>query len=323
MDFISLYKSGVKNVVATLGTSLTKQHCILLKRFCEEVVIVYDGDTSGISSAVRAGEIFIEEGISAKIVLLPEKSDPDKFINENGKEKFDLLVQDARNIAEYIIESANNRYRAGKITSKECTSIIIDLLSKTTNPVERGLYLTKASNLLGIRESDLLSLIKIKKRKKSDGNTDNSQDNNRSIDRLITKILLKYPDLVHEIDTQKVLQNIEDDRLKVIFTQFIENNTNDISSLINSFEESIYQDLISQLVFSSDDLIDKDTSKKILNNCITKLELESINLKLKEIRFKIEELKNSHDKETEKKLLAKYRDLVELEKNLRGNINDI
>ncbi len=199
----------------------------------------------------------------------------------------------------------------------------MDLISKIKNPVERGKYVTRSLNILGIRESDLISLIRAKRNRESVTQIIKTNEYKSSFEKIILKILLKYPDLAEDINIKNVSDYFEDERLKVILNRIYKNRFHDISSLLNSFEGSDYQELISDLVFSSDDLIDKPTSKKILDDCITRIELESINLKLKNIRFKIQEQEKSLEKGFEKELLAEYRDLVELEKSLRGSINEI
>ncbi|MBK7639902.1 MAG: toprim domain-containing protein [Bacteroidetes bacterium] len=88
-DVISLHQAGITNVVASSGTSLTVDQVKLIKRFTENVVIIYDGDSAGIKAALRGLDLVIEEGLNVKLVLLPDGDDPDSMIRKvacpNGK----------------------------------------------------------------------------------------------------------------------------------------------------------------------------------------------------------------------------------------------
>jgi len=91
-DVAVLWEYGIKNVVSTCGTALTKHQLRLLKRYADSVSICYDGDTAGARAAARAAEGLAEEHFPIKIVSLPEGMDPDDYVNQNGGVKFMRLV---------------------------------------------------------------------------------------------------------------------------------------------------------------------------------------------------------------------------------------
>jgi DNA primase len=84
MDTISLYSAGFKNVVASMGTSLTKEQARLVKRYTENVLICYDGDFAGQAANIRGLEILKAEGLNVKVVSLPDGMDPDDVITTSG-----------------------------------------------------------------------------------------------------------------------------------------------------------------------------------------------------------------------------------------------
>ena len=88
MDVISLYQAGFKNVVASLGTAFNYQHAALLKRYTNEVVLVYDSDAAGIKAALRAMPILSSVGLKIRVLQIPGEKDPDDFIKEKGAEAF-------------------------------------------------------------------------------------------------------------------------------------------------------------------------------------------------------------------------------------------
>lgn len=101
MDVIALYQGGVKNVVASSGTSLTPEQVQLLSRFTKSVVILFDADLAGIKASMRSIEILLKQDFDVKIAALPEGEDPDSFINKNGKDLFNEQINKAQNFLEY------------------------------------------------------------------------------------------------------------------------------------------------------------------------------------------------------------------------------
>lgn len=320
MDFIKLYANGIRNVVATLGTAFTNDHARLLRRFCEEVVIVYDGDTAGIRSAVRAGEILLEQGISSSICRIPDGLDPDDYLEERGPESLAELIADAVDVSDFIIDDTFARYREKKMSSGESIKFLVDLVSKIKDPVRRAEAVSKATGLFGIRESEFLSMVK----------TSNPGRNRGSLapatlipkknihEREIVRILLKFPHLMSAEKIENVARDFENGDLKVILKHVGEGGFTEVSSLMSSFEKIEMQQLLSELVFSSDDLIDETTSEKILNDCVKELELRNIAFKRNEVIERIRKQRDSSDKTLERKLVEQYRDLVSMEKTIRG-----
>lgn len=320
MDFIKLYANGIRNVVATLGTAFTNEHARILRRFCEEVVIVYDGDAAGIRSAVRAGEILLEQGISSSICRIPDGLDPDDYLEEHGPDSFTELIADAVDVSDFIIDDTFARYREKKMSSGESIKFLVDLVSKIKDPVRRAEAVSKATGIFGIRESEFLSLVK----------TSNPERNRGSLaptilipkknihEREIVRILLKFPHLMSAEKVENISRNFENGELKVILKRVGEGEFTEVSSLMSSFEKIEMQQLLSELVFSSDDLIDEMTSEKILNDCVKELELRNIAFKRNEVIERIRKQRDSSDKTLERKLVEQYRDLVSMEKTIRG-----
>lgn len=110
MDAISVYKAGVKNVVASMGTSLTVSQAKLLKRYTDRVTICYDGDSAGQKGAIRGLEILKGEGLSVKIASIPNDDDPDDVINKYGVERYKEIIKSAKSLEEFKLDIINNRY---------------------------------------------------------------------------------------------------------------------------------------------------------------------------------------------------------------------
>ena len=154
MDVLMLFQSGIENVVASSGTSLSENHASLLKRFAPEVIIVYDGDTSGFQAAQRGLHRLLAEGLRVRIALLPTGEDPDSFVRIQGAEGFTALTDRAINLIEFQIQTAIQRQDIHRVDVKtEVIKELIETLVNLENRVDRNEYIKYAGRELQVQES--------------------------------------------------------------------------------------------------------------------------------------------------------------------------
>ena len=87
-DVISLHQAGIENVVASGGTSLTQEQLRLIKKYTKNLTIIYDGDAAGVKAALRGLDMALEESLNVKLVLIPDKEDPDSYVQKVGANQF-------------------------------------------------------------------------------------------------------------------------------------------------------------------------------------------------------------------------------------------
>ncbi len=104
MDFVGLHRSGIKNVLATLGTALTREHGHLLKKYTRQVIVLFDGDAAGQAAALRSLPILLAEGLLPRGVILPDGLDPDEFITEHGAAAMNMLLKNSRDLFEVLLD---------------------------------------------------------------------------------------------------------------------------------------------------------------------------------------------------------------------------
>lgn len=159
-DVISMHQSGIENVVASSGTSLTPGQIRLIHRFTENVTVIYDGDAAGIKASIRGIDLLLEEGLNIKVLLLPDGDDPDSFARKHNASDFIEFVE--QNSSDFIrfktrllMDDAGNDpiKRAGLITD------IVRSIAIIPNQVIRGEYVKECSNLLNVQEAMLYSEI--------------------------------------------------------------------------------------------------------------------------------------------------------------------
>ncbi len=141
MDVVSLYKYGITNAVASLGTALTQEQARLISRFVKKVVLCYDTDEAGVKATNRAIDVFDGVPVSVRILNLPEGKDPDEFVRKNGAEKFREYAAEAKSVTEYKLFLLEKKYNLNDVNGKiEYAAEAAKILSAVRNDVERDLF---------------------------------------------------------------------------------------------------------------------------------------------------------------------------------------
>lgn len=153
IDLISLYQAGIKNVVASSGTSLTEEQVQLLSRFTKNIIILFDADPAGQKASLRSIEILLKQNFDVKVIDLPKGEDPDSFINKFGKEKFEELLFKAQNFLEYQTAQYEKKGVFDDPTlTAEAIRELVRTLSLLDDELKRNLLLKSISKKFGLRE---------------------------------------------------------------------------------------------------------------------------------------------------------------------------
>lgn len=153
MDLISLYQHGIKNVVASSGTSLTEEQVQLLSRFTKNITVIFDADDAGQKAAVRSIEVLLKYDFDVRVVLLPEGDDPDSYIQKNGKEAFEETINRAQNFLEF--ETAQlKKSGAFDDPSKQAEAIrtLVSSAALVNDELKRNLLIKSISKKFNLRE---------------------------------------------------------------------------------------------------------------------------------------------------------------------------
>ena len=156
-DQIRAWENGVQNIVATCGTALTAQQALLLKPLSTKVTLVFDADPAGHAAAERGFEILQEHGLSVFVAVLPEGHDPDSLIQEQGKDAFLKLINDAQPFVHYllgrILRTAETRSTEDKLGA---INRVLPVLAKIKNSVERSEHIRYVAEKVGVEDRAFL-----------------------------------------------------------------------------------------------------------------------------------------------------------------------
>jgi DNA primase len=162
-DVVSLHQAGVENVVASGGTALTPEQLRLIKKYTNNLTIVYDGDAAGVKAALRGLDLALEEGLQVQLVLIPDNEDPDSYVNKVGPTAFREFVQkNKKDIILFQLEVALKD--AGNDSAKKATVVnrmaeTISRINKAEDFTKQQDYIKQCAELLKIDEAGLHALV--------------------------------------------------------------------------------------------------------------------------------------------------------------------
>lgn len=175
MDVISLNQAGIINVIASMGTSLTKQQCEKIKTLVSNVYVCFDGDSAGQIATWRSLDILTLAGVEVKVITIPDKMDPDDYVKMFGKEGFEQLTMKALPLNEYKIttiqkQSDTNSYEGRVKFVNRCIMAL-----NTSDKVVQSLYSEMIANIAGIDKNIVFEKLENYKNEK-DENKENSDN---------------------------------------------------------------------------------------------------------------------------------------------------
>jgi DNA primase len=151
LDLIVPYQSGVRNVVASLGTALTAEQAKLLSRFARKVVVNYDGDRAGVQAAKKAIEILLAEDLEVKVLVLPDNADPDEFIRKFGVTEYQRRRAQAQPHIQFVIENALRERSLHRPADKaEAVEEVLPYIKAVNSRIQKREYFDMAMDSLGI-----------------------------------------------------------------------------------------------------------------------------------------------------------------------------
>lgn len=166
-DVIAMHQVGIDNVVASSGTALTADQIRLIKRFANDITILYDGDEAGIKASFRGIDMILEEGMNVKVVMLPEGEDPDSFARSHSSTEFLEFIQSReKDFISFKTEILLTEAQHDPIKRAQLITDIVKSVAVIPDGIMRSVFLKDCSLLLGVEEQVLYNEVnKIRRRK--------------------------------------------------------------------------------------------------------------------------------------------------------------
>jgi len=320
MDFIMPFQSGVHNIVASLGTALTSGQIRLIRRYTNNVTLLFDSDKAGESAMLRSIDLLIEEGMNVKVVTLKNNEDPDSFIRKYGAAKFKEHVARAGTFFDYklklLIEEFGNETAEAKA---RISAELLPTIDKIKNTIIKADYIKKLSQVLGLPEETLLTELKVL----SQGTSYNRlveeirqeqifKNQIRPVEREILRLMLEETSFISLTKEAVNLSDFKNECVRDIIKEMfrLEESGEELtfSKLLSSFNDQEVLQTISGLMTTDEVLIgDKN---RVYRDCIKRLKDDRMRSQRKDILHQMELARNSNNQERLEELTRQFNNLV-------------
>ena len=321
LDFIIPYQEGLKNIVASQGTALTQEQARLLKRYTDNVVMLYDADKAGELASLRSLDIFIEEEMNVRVVSLPQGFDPDLFVRNWGIKELQEKIGRAEGLFDYKLKILKSRYNVKEIEARaKIAQEMLLTINKFKNALLKSEYIRRLAEELGLKEEALLEEVKkIKEPRAIPGPLQAQSVKNRlkasPTERLLIKMMLEDKESVNRIKENLGPEDFQDEtasRIVSAMFNFIEQGKKiDSNTLIEhlSSDDGVAE-VICEAAFM--DVAGNDR-ERVVDNCIERLKSEGLKIKRQRLHEQIKAAQHSGDEPKVNRLIQEFHRLIKKE----------
>jgi DNA primase len=320
-DLISLWNAGIGNVVASLGTALTREHLELLRRYTVEVVALFDPDEAGRKALDRSLELFLSMNMRARALILPGGLDPDDYVKKFGREKLTELITNAQPLSDYYIE---NVLGSGKTfeDKREMVKTAMEFINKISDKKEKDLFIKRIAEKTGV-DQKLLGNEVYKNTFSSKINTGKERlpvnINNDLVELHLIQLLLEYPQKTLQVKNENILDFFLQPQLKELGNKIIETykllGFVDLSIILSTDEEAPLREKIFRLMMEalpSDDVM----LEKIFADNIKQIKKKWYKDQHRRIKFKLADAQEKGNQELLNRLVHEKEKLLVEEREL-------
>ncbi len=305
LDAVSLYQAGFKNVVASMGTSLTLEQAKLLKRYTDTVLISYDGDFAGQKATVRSLEIFENEGFEVRVVNLPEGKDPDEIIQTYGKDAYQKLLDNALPLIDFKLKlcevGKNFNVDADK---RKYVQESLEIIKTVSDAFLREELLKKVRAKSGITYESLKrdvenGGVEIEKKEKVHETVVKKSAVNSKVEKAERAVLCAYAlkkpyALKYDLSELFFTNPIRDKIAEYVLDNDYDIKTEKINEIVG--EEGLEE--LSNLLSSLDTVLDKPSEEKFFNDCVVIIKRANIQNEIKSLNEEYLKETDADKKET-------------------------
>lgn len=151
VDVVSMHQLGICNVVASCGTALTDDQVRIIKRFTENVTIMYDGDAAGIKAALKAIGLLLKEDLNVRVLLFPDGDDPDSFCRKHTMQEVqDFITSNEQDFIDYMADRVPDQDKRDPVKRSALISSVSDTIAQIPDPIKRTVYMETAASKFGL-----------------------------------------------------------------------------------------------------------------------------------------------------------------------------
>ncbi|KAF0154878.1 MAG: DNA primase [Syntrophaceae bacterium] len=321
-DAISLWNAGVRNVVATLGTALTRDHLELLRRYTQDAVALFDPDTAGRRALDRSLELFLGANMRARALILPEGCDPDDYVKKYGKDKIEELIAIAPSISDYYIDNVLGDSKTFE-ESRDLVKTAMEFVNKINDEIEKNLFIKRIAEKLGIDQALLKREVHRKEVHIKSKSVSPKQDVKIIMNPLelnLIRLLLEYPQKAIQVEDEEILNYFMESELKTLGKKIVQAykllGYIDINVILSADEEKALRNNIYELRINApttdDNMVDRNFSDNIRG-----IKKKWYKEQHRQLKLKLAQAQENGNAELLQKYVYEKQNLMAQEKELR------
>ncbi len=319
LDFIVPYQAGYRSIVASLGTALTHEQVRLLKRYTQNIVVVYDADTAGELASVRSLDIFIEEDVRVKVASLPKGFDPDSYVRAHGVGSFRSLIETAQNLFDYKLRMLKSGFDVNDPHGKaRIASGMLETIGKIKHEVLKAEYISRLAQELKTPEGALL--IESRKVKSPQAHTKEPAIHPpqrvpvTATEKLLIKLMLEETRIIERVRSLLDPEHFQDERtakiVAAMFERAEQGKGTDAAHLIHRFPEDDIAHIVCESVFGENEDVSADHKERVVEDCIRQLKSRRLKLEKEYLHERIKEAQRSGDDGSLRQLMEEFHSLI-------------
>jgi len=218
-DMVTLFNAGVTNVIATLGTALTKDQVKLIRRYTGDVVVIFDPDEGGKKGMARSLELFLAGNVQAKVVVLPDNYDPDRYVRTYGRKSLEEIIAHAPTMVDYYIENIIGKKGGAIEETSDAVHRAVSFIANIDDAIKRNLFIKRVAEKLGIDQELLKTEVRHAltpsnyQGTEAPGHTDTKAD---KVELSLIHIMLEYHDKIPAILETGILDYFMSEELRAL-----------------------------------------------------------------------------------------------------------
>ncbi len=333
LDMIVPFRAGLHNIVASLGTALTQDQIRLIKRFTQNVVMLYDPDLAGQLATLRALELLIQEECGVRIAQLPAGEDPDSFVRRHGTEALKHLLGNAQTLFDYKLSYLTHKFDADSVPGKEkIVREMLPTIRKFTQATTQANYLEILAQRL---ELDLRALKEDFKRVAGEEDAAPEPQESRAVEhyrlreipvteRMLVKLMLEDMAHVERLRAQIDPSDFVEEKLRKIvafvFDFFCQGKSCKPNILMSCLDDDEAIAIIAEL--AALDIHDTADREKLIAECVHRLKRDKILYQCRELHRRIEEAQRTGADKNLGALIKEYDHLIKKRSQFHGKVRD-
>lgn len=318
-DLISLWNAGMGNVVATLGTALTREHLELLRRYTRDVVVLFDPDEAGRKAVDRSLELFLSSEMRAKVLVLPGPDDPDDYVRKHGPESLEALIEQSPSLVDYYIDHVLGRGKTFE-DKRDIIKNAMTFAAKILDRKEKDLFIKRVAEKTGLDEGLLFKeSYPSREEKPSSGKAVPLSVDGDLVEMHLIQIMLAYPQKIAQVEETGVIDYFLQPSLQELARRIVEEykllGLVDVDVLLASDHHVALRKKIFQMMMEALPS-DENVLGKIFADNIRQIKKRWFKEQHRRIKLQLSKAQENGNEETVKRLLKEKETILKKEKEL-------